>query len=369
MSEKALEAILLMSWFAAVEKMANMERQPEWMLPAQVRIITSMQLSTSSLVSSLLERVMMVSNGVRKTRWKLKLDNSSFCRNLTDSCLRESMANMATSWFSCWPTAEKCFASMPQMPDHSMRLRRNMLPSATSTSFCREKTLGAAESTALSLPLREFIVELVDSSSTDTSHSAATKYCTELPVRLTAWENSLSTCTLPTTFTTISALASSVARLVSARLAPANSLVKGSEVAPALLKYPCSSLGAEKKMSSVRAPLANSCRRARRETPCSTCSHASSRKSPSAIATSISRRMQRTFLTFMSFTASSVVNLSIALTKVLRAVGKSRRHAMRIEYLNPSRHSSTMVSSSNCSRSWLSTPIMGGHTISNIERA
>mmetsp|Transcript_21543 Transcript_21543/g.48770 ORF Transcript_21543/g.48770 Transcript_21543/m.48770 type:complete len:278 (+) Transcript_21543:248-1081(+) len=277
MIEKALEAMLGRVLAAAVENIVNIDRQPEWILPAQERIITSMQLSTSSIVSCESVEAIIFSKGFRNTLWKLKLDSSSFCRNFTDSCLRESMAYMATLWLSCRPTSEKCLASRLQMLDQSKRARMDMFPSATSTSFCRLNTLGAAESMAESLPRRLFMVELVVNSSMLTSHREATKCFTEGPDRCTEWANRRSTSTLSTTRTTISALVSSSWRFSSARLAPRNSFVKGSVTAmPPLCLFPSVSVSL-KNMSSVSDPLASNCSLARRLTPSSICSQHSSK--------------------------------------------------------------------------------------------
>ena len=74
-----------------------MDRQPEWILLAQALIMISMQPRTKSFVCSDLDAYMIRSKGLRNTRWKLKFDSSSFCKNFRDSCFRESMAYMANA--------------------------------------------------------------------------------------------------------------------------------------------------------------------------------------------------------------------------------------------------------------------------------
>ena len=118
--------------------------QPERILPAQASIMLSMQERIRSLIVSSLDLVTIVSNGVRKIAWKLKLLNSGFIKNLTLSCLSESIANIPRLVLPDSPTVVKCDASVAHICDQAILDLAAILKSATSTNFCKEKTRGTA---------------------------------------------------------------------------------------------------------------------------------------------------------------------------------------------------------------------------------
>ena len=88
---------------ATDSQMAKMDFQPDLMFFEHAKIMLSIHDKIRSLMELSLTLDIIVSNGVRKTRWKLKLLNSSFIKNLMDSCRRLSMANMARLWLSNRP--------------------------------------------------------------------------------------------------------------------------------------------------------------------------------------------------------------------------------------------------------------------------
>mmetsp|Transcript_1119 Transcript_1119/g.4323 ORF Transcript_1119/g.4323 Transcript_1119/m.4323 type:complete len:220 (-) Transcript_1119:548-1207(-) len=85
---------------------------------------------------------MMAAKGARNMRWKWKAPSSRLVRNLRDSCLRESIANMASAVLEWHPTRVKNCDRVDHTADHVTRDLTSRLKSAHSTTFCSEKTRG-----------------------------------------------------------------------------------------------------------------------------------------------------------------------------------------------------------------------------------
>mmetsp|Transcript_7247 Transcript_7247/g.25903 ORF Transcript_7247/g.25903 Transcript_7247/m.25903 type:complete len:278 (+) Transcript_7247:2067-2900(+) len=81
--------------------------QPDRMLRTRTRIMLATTRSTSSRISTDADLAMMVSKGARNMVWKWKRFNSAFSRNFCDSCLSESIANIAMPWLLWHPTVVK----------------------------------------------------------------------------------------------------------------------------------------------------------------------------------------------------------------------------------------------------------------------
>lgn len=121
--------------------------QPDLIYGVFVLQIFVIHMTIYSLISVRLDKLWSIicSNGLRKSFWKLKLANSSLIKNLSASCLRESIAKIATLRFSWLPTWTKCSLSIYQILVHT-NLILAIFKSAISTRAYRLNFLALTES-------------------------------------------------------------------------------------------------------------------------------------------------------------------------------------------------------------------------------
>ena len=131
--------------YAAKVNMLIMTDHPDFIWIVFVAQIFTIQVMTKNLMSVRVCMLLSIicSKGFKKSFWKLKDMNSSLRKNLSASCRRLSIANIATIRFGWDPTQTKCLLSISHNFYQTKRMR-TILRSAISTSAYKLNFLGFA---------------------------------------------------------------------------------------------------------------------------------------------------------------------------------------------------------------------------------